>query len=144
MIRTGTSLLLTAERTDVREAMGTQSLNWLGVPLKNQQQTIGALVVQTYTGDIQYNEADKDLLQFVSTQLGSAILRKQLHARLLYAAGHDVLTGLANRALFILRTGKVTLNCCASPTRQCIRASSAEARFCARPDRWKAPHIVRR
>jgi diguanylate cyclase (GGDEF)-like protein/PAS domain S-box-containing protein len=103
VIRTGSSLLLTAERTDVREAMGAQSLNWLGVPLKNPQQTIGALVVQTYTGDIQYNEADKELLQFVSTQLGSAILRQQLHARLLYAAGHDVLTGLANRALFLDR-----------------------------------------
>jgi diguanylate cyclase (GGDEF)-like protein/PAS domain S-box-containing protein len=103
VIRTGSSLLLTAERTDVREAMGTQSLNWLGVPLKNQQQTIGALVVQTYTGDIQYNEADKELLQFVSTQVGSAILRQQLHARLLYAAGHDALTGLANRALFLDR-----------------------------------------
>jgi len=100
VIRTGCSLLVTAESTDVREVMGTPSLNWLGVPLKNQQQTIGALVVQTYAGDIHYNEADKELLQFVSTQVASAILRKQLHARLLYAAGHDALTGLANRALF--------------------------------------------
>lgn len=103
VIRTGCSLLLTAEGTegnDGREVIGTQSLDWLGVPLKNQQQTIGALVVQTYAGDIHYNEADKELLQFVSTQVASAILRKQLHAQLLYAAGHDSLTGLANRALF--------------------------------------------
>lgn len=103
VIRTGCSLLLTAEATerDVgRVVIGTNSLDWLGVPLKNQQQTIGALVVQTYAGDIHYNDADKELLQFVSTQVASAMLRKQLHARLLYAAGHDALTGLANRALF--------------------------------------------
>lgn len=103
VIRTGCSLLLTAEATEddaSRVVIGTNSLDWLGVPLKSQQQTIGALVVQTYAGDIHYNEADKELLQFVSTQVASAILRKQLHARLLYAAGHDALTGLANRALF--------------------------------------------
>ncbi|MDO8273718.1 MAG: diguanylate cyclase [Gammaproteobacteria bacterium] len=103
VIRTGCSLLLTAEATErdvSRAVIGTNSLAWLGVPLKSQQQTIGALVVQTYAGNIHYNEADKELLQFVSTQVASAIQRKQLHARLLYAAGHDALTGLANRALF--------------------------------------------
>lgn len=103
VIRTGCAVLLSAEgreRNDGREVIGTRALNWLGVPLKNQQQTIGALVVQTYAGDIHYNEADKELLQFVSTQVAFAIQRKQLHARLLYAAGHDALTGLANRALF--------------------------------------------
>ncbi|MES3007649.1 MAG: diguanylate cyclase [Pseudomonadota bacterium] len=103
VIRSGGSLLLTGEtleRDDPRLVLGTQSLDWLGVPLKNHQHTMGALVVQTYSGDIHYTEDDKELLQFVSTQVASAILRKQLHARLLYAAGHDALTGLANRALF--------------------------------------------
>jgi GGDEF domain-containing protein len=38
-------------------------------------------------------------LEFVYNQVAAAILRTQLHARLLYAAGQDELTGLASRAL---------------------------------------------
>ena len=103
VIRTGCSLLQTAdviESADGREIVGTQSFEWLGVPLKNLHETMGALVVQTYSRDVHYSEEDKELLQFVSNQVAAAILRTQLHARLLYAAGQDELTGLANRALF--------------------------------------------
>ena len=57
--------------------VGTDSMDWLGVPLKSQSQTIGALVVQSYTGDVRYGEKDMVLLEFVSSQVAAAIQRKQ-------------------------------------------------------------------
>lgn len=82
VIMTGEALLFTPET--VREGIhqeftlvGTDSMDWLGVPLKSQSHTIGALVVQSYTGDVRYVEKDKALLEFVSSQVAAAIERKQ-------------------------------------------------------------------
>ncbi len=47
-----------------------------------------------------YTEKDQELLQFVSTQVVTAIERKQLYARLERMAQYDELTGLPNRACF--------------------------------------------
>jgi PAS domain S-box-containing protein len=46
-----------------------------GVPLKTQEGTIGALVVQSYDGTVRYTERDQTLLEFVSGQVASAIER---------------------------------------------------------------------
>ena len=43
----------------------TQDSSWLGVPLNAEGDTLGVLVVQSYTKDVQYTEQDKDLLAFV-------------------------------------------------------------------------------
>ncbi|MGV8922181.1 MAG: EAL domain-containing protein [Thermomonas sp.] len=82
VIKTGEALLFTPET--VREGdheqptlVGTDSMDWLGVPLKSQSKTIGALVVQSYSGDVRYVEKDKALLEFVSSQVAAAITRKQ-------------------------------------------------------------------
>jgi diguanylate cyclase (GGDEF)-like protein/PAS domain S-box-containing protein len=105
VIRSGEALLLTPD-TDralserVGPAVGRTSLDWLGVPLCAQKGTIGALVVQSYSGEVRYTEKDKVLLQFVSTQVAAAIERKQTETWLQYVAQHDALTGLPNRALF--------------------------------------------
>ncbi|MDI1252582.1 EAL domain-containing protein [Thermomonas sp.] len=82
VIMTGEALLFTPEtvREGVHEQfklVGTDSMDWLGVPLKSQSHTIGALVVQSYTGDVRYVEQDKALLEFVSSQVAAAIERKQ-------------------------------------------------------------------
>ncbi len=79
---------------------GHECSNWLGVPLTSQKCVIGALVVQSYTGDVRYTEEDKDLLLFVSTQIASAIERKQNETQLQYLARHDTLTELPNRQAF--------------------------------------------
>nr|WP_272890776.1 GGDEF domain-containing protein [Stutzerimonas sp. S1] len=71
---------------------------WLGVPLSSREGVIGALVLKSTSAP--YTEKDQELLQFVSTQVVTAIERKQLYARLHRMAQYDELTGLPNRACF--------------------------------------------
>ncbi|MBU1290838.1 sensor domain-containing diguanylate cyclase, partial [bacterium] len=73
---------------------------WLGVPLKVEDRAIGAMVVQSYTNPELYSEKDIGLLEFVSSQVATAIERKRTEERIKYLSFHDVLTGLYNRAYF--------------------------------------------
>jgi diguanylate cyclase (GGDEF)-like protein len=103
VIRTGQTLLRSPETlTTLPEhvrAIDCASLYWLGVPLTSHNGTIGALVVQSYTHGARYTDKDRELLQFVSTQVASAIERQQMLSRLQFMAQHDPLTRLPNRAL---------------------------------------------
>ncbi|RKQ60890.1 diguanylate cyclase with PAS/PAC and GAF sensors [Vogesella indigofera] len=108
VIRSGQPLLLTPETladfpAHLRQIVGRKSLCWLGVPLNSSKGTIGALVLKSYCGGVRYGEKDKELLQFVSNQIATAIERHQLHARLQYMAQYDELTGLPNRGLLFDR-----------------------------------------
>ncbi len=105
VIRSGQALLLTADDwldlpEHIATIIGRDSLEWLGVPLQTHQGVIGALVVQSYTGDVRYSDRDKELLQFVSIQVATAIERKRSQERLQYVARFDQLTDLPNRELF--------------------------------------------
>ena len=81
IIRMGQPLLATPEvlqamedRGEVsRHRNGARSLDWMGVPLKVNGHTFGALVVQTYSKNIRYGESDKEILTFVARQLASAV-----------------------------------------------------------------------
>lgn len=73
--------------------------DWLGVPLYSQHGIAGALILKELGGGRHYTDADKELMQFVSTQVATAVERKQLYRRLQHMAQYDELTGLANRAL---------------------------------------------
>ncbi len=96
VIRSGRSLLLDGDSTDSNR----DYQDWLGVPLIGQDGVMGALVLKTYGGEFRYTEEDRELLQFVSTQVAAAIERKQTEARLHRMAHYDLLTNLPNRALF--------------------------------------------
>jgi PAS domain S-box-containing protein len=83
LLRTGETLLATPEvvqemedRGDVARN-GLRSLDWLGVPLKVDNRTFGALVIQTYSKNVRYGERDKEVLTFVSRQVASAIELKK-------------------------------------------------------------------
>lgn len=84
VLRNGEPLLLVPETSKElvpspgTQYVGTNGVDWLGVPLKTSRGTIGVLTVQTYSGSMRYTEKDKELLQFVSTQVATAVEQKQV------------------------------------------------------------------
>ena len=106
VIRRGQTLLITPDSLapEVPALAGSpQPLYWLGVPLHAQGGVIGALVLQGYSEEARYSARDKELLQFVSTQVAAAIERTQMRERLQHMAQYDPLTHLPNRQLFLDR-----------------------------------------
>jgi diguanylate cyclase (GGDEF)-like protein/PAS domain S-box-containing protein len=73
---------------------------WLGAPLKIEDKVIGAMVIQSYTNPNLYSERDIKLMEFVSSQVATAIERKSSEEKIKHLSFHDSLTGLYNRAYF--------------------------------------------
>ena len=65
------------ERTGEVDAVGTihEAGDWLGAPLIADGRTLGAIVVQSYTDEHDYDAADLGLLAFVGQHIGSALSR---------------------------------------------------------------------
>ena len=88
VLRTGIPLLATPEilseleKAGEIELIGTPSIDWLGVPLKIREKTIGVLVAQTYSPGLRYGQGEKNILIFVSNQVAWAIERKRAEANL--------------------------------------------------------------
>ena len=107
VLKTGESILVDPQQYDrfVKnkkiDAQGEKSIDWLGVPLKNtSNETIGALVIQSYNKKIRFTEEDQKILTFVSDQIAMAITRKSDSLEIKKKAYYDQLTGLTNRVLF--------------------------------------------
>ena len=83
VLRTGEPLLATPEvfeelvRKGEVDSIGAPSVDWLGVPLKVGSNSLGAVVVQSYTDKVRYGYKDRDILTFVSQQLASALDHKR-------------------------------------------------------------------
>jgi two-component system cell cycle sensor histidine kinase/response regulator CckA len=83
VLRTVEPLLCTPEvfdslaRQGEVESIGAASLDWLGVPLKVGNNSFGVLAVQSYSGNVRFGDKEKEILQFVSQQLASAIEYKR-------------------------------------------------------------------
>jgi len=81
VLRTGEPLLASPavarelERRGEIELIGADSIDWLGVPLKVEDVTIGVLVVQSYTEGVRFGEEELAILRFVSRQVAMAIAR---------------------------------------------------------------------
>ena len=88
VLRTGLPLLATPdahralEQQGEVELVGAPSIDWIGVPLKAADRTIGVLVIQSYTEGVRYGEREMEILQFVSTQVAMAIERKRVEEQL--------------------------------------------------------------
>jgi PAS domain S-box-containing protein len=84
VLRTGRPLLATPEVYDElvtageAELIGAPSIDWLGVPLKVKDRTIGVVVTQTYSQGVRYGQSELDILTFVSSQMAMAIERKRV------------------------------------------------------------------
>ncbi len=83
VIRTKSPLLATPEKlleienAGEVEKIGTDSIDWLGVPLLIQDMIIGVLVVQSYSPGTRYKKAEQDILMFLSAQIAMAIYKKK-------------------------------------------------------------------
>jgi PAS domain S-box-containing protein/putative nucleotidyltransferase with HDIG domain len=64
------------------ELVGTDSVDWLGVPLKIEDRVIGVMVAQSYTEDVRYSQDNVSLFEFVSTQVALAIERKRTEEKI--------------------------------------------------------------
>jgi PAS domain S-box-containing protein len=59
------------------DQVGVPALSWVGAPLISKRRTVGVLAAQIYSGTARYGQAEKELLQYVSTQVAHSIERKQ-------------------------------------------------------------------
>ena len=57
------------------EAVGVPGIDWLGVPLLSEGETLGVLVVQTYREGQVYTERDVELITFVGQHVAQALIR---------------------------------------------------------------------
>ncbi len=64
------------EETGEIELIGTNSLVWLGVPLKVGDKVTGMIGVQSYEDEYAYTDEHVELLEFVSSQIGINLQRK--------------------------------------------------------------------
>ena len=84
VLRTGQPLLATPEvyerlvNLGEVELIGAPSIDWLGVPLKVKDRSIGVVVTQTYSQGVRYGQSELDMLTFVSSQMAMAIERKRI------------------------------------------------------------------
>lgn len=59
------------------EKVGSDSIDWIGVPLKLAERVTGVMVAQSYAEGINYSQDDLNLMEFVSTQVAVSIERKK-------------------------------------------------------------------
>jgi GAF domain-containing protein len=84
VLRTGSPQHISRERLEELLDLGEIDLvgtggvseDWLGVPLKSDdQRTVGVLVVQSYRHNVRYTEQNEELLTFVGQHVGAALSR---------------------------------------------------------------------
>ncbi|GHA73092.1 sensor domain-containing phosphodiesterase [Cognatilysobacter bugurensis] len=86
VIRTGRPLLLDEPEALRMEAggefawskgAGVPAVSWLGVPLGGQNGVMGMIAMQSYRADFHYDQADCELMTFVSYQIASSLQRRK-------------------------------------------------------------------
>ena len=83
------------------EAIGTAPYYWLGVPLKDfNQSVIGLIAIQTYNKEIHIDDSHIGLINFISEQLTLAIERFHHIKEVEHLTYYDPLTELPNKSLF--------------------------------------------
>jgi diguanylate cyclase (GGDEF)-like protein len=88
VIETAKSLLATPEVVTELEAnnsikrIGSDSTDWLGVPLLNDGVVIGVMAVQSYSEALRYQVDDLELMEFTAQHIVTAMTRLQDHERL--------------------------------------------------------------
>ncbi|PKP30589.1 MAG: hypothetical protein CVU00_13460 [Bacteroidetes bacterium HGW-Bacteroidetes-17] len=81
--------IIEMNKKGVIDLIGTLAEVWVGVPLMINETVLGALVIQNYDDVNTYSKSDVELLEFISSQVSTAIERKKA-AEILEAANHDL------------------------------------------------------
>ena len=66
-------------KKDIIKQIGPMSKVWLGVPLRVDEEVIGAIVVQSYDDENAFKQSDIELMEFVSSHISLAIQRKKIY-----------------------------------------------------------------
>lgn len=83
VLRTGRPLLASRESLTALaklgeiEVIGTLPVDWLGIPLKIGDATIGVIAAQSYTENVRFGETEREVLTFVSQHIAGALNRKR-------------------------------------------------------------------
>jgi len=105
VLRTGKTLFASPEvfqqllQAGEVELVGTNSVDWLGIPLISQEKTIGAMVTQSYQEGVRFKKEHADLLTFVSTQVAMAIESKRAQEKIRQQAERLSLLNTISNAL---------------------------------------------
>lgn len=92
IIQTGKPLLVTRKifqdlvNEGFVDVVGTPAFEWLGVPLKLNDQIIGVMATQSYSEDIHFTQDNVDLFEFVSSQIAQTIERKRYEKELILSS----------------------------------------------------------
>jgi diguanylate cyclase (GGDEF)-like protein/PAS domain S-box-containing protein len=115
ILRTGQPFLASPEAFEELQKkgavhlLGAPSIDWLGVPLRSRDKTVGVLVVQSYTEAVRYGEREKEILVFVSQHVADAIVRKRTEDEIKRTVSllRATLESTADGILVVDRTGRV-------------------------------------
>jgi diguanylate cyclase (GGDEF)-like protein len=77
ILKNGKMLHLDKEEQDRSGGLGRSSEDWLGVPLKHDNNILGAIAVQSYKPGFRYDHKDEYLLNYVSQHIAIALQRKK-------------------------------------------------------------------
>ncbi|HNX01425.1 MAG TPA: response regulator [Candidatus Cloacimonadota bacterium] len=106
VIHTGKSLLLNEDqlkmmiRDNQIDMIGSPAKVWLGVPLVEANEVIGAVVVQSYEDPEAFSLQDKEMLEFIAGQISQAITRKKAELAL-RKAKEDAEEGMRVKSEFL-------------------------------------------
>ncbi len=62
--------------------IGTNCVDWLGVPIKHKNTILGAIVVQSYLPNVVYEQRHEEILEFVARQIGLVLTWKHYEVAL--------------------------------------------------------------
>jgi len=91
VLRTGKPLLAKPEDIkyfvdrEIIDPPGDNLIDWIGTPLRIDAETIGVLVIRSYSPKIRYGNWEKSVLTFVSEQIALSIHRKKMEQDLIEA-----------------------------------------------------------
>ena len=94
------------------EKIGSDSVDWIGIPLLIDSRAIGVMVVQTYSEGVRFSKRDEQLLTFVSAQVAIAIERKRAEQALSTSTKrNDLLIQASTDCIFLESLSGQILDC---------------------------------